>query len=188
LSAAPATVATRSFYHPIQRDRATFLETSEESGGERTLLELEVAPGGGNVLHRHDSFCERFEAIDGELTVQVDGRDVRLAPGDAATAPIGSLHRFRNETDAPVTAHIELRPGHLGFERAIQIAYGLAGDGLAAKNGGPRNLVQLAILGAMADSRMSGAMRILEPVFGLLARWGRRTGVERELIARYCAW
>jgi hypothetical protein len=35
---------------------------------------------------------------------------------------------------------------------------------------------------------MSGAMGIVEPVFGLLARWGRRKGVERELIARYCAW
>jgi hypothetical protein len=31
-------------------------------------------------------------------------------------------------------------------------------------------------------------MRILEPVFGTLARWGRRKGVERALIARYCAW
>jgi mannose-6-phosphate isomerase-like protein (cupin superfamily) len=188
LSTAPAAVETRRFYHPIQRDSATFLETSEESGGERTLVEIEVAPRGGNSLHRHNSFSERFEAVEGVLTVHVDGRDVRLVPGDAATAPIGSLHRFRNETGAPVTARIELRPGNLGFERAIQIAYGLAEDGLAAKNGGPKNLFQLAILVQMADSRMSGPLRILEPVFGTLARWGRRKGVERELIARYCAW
>jgi hypothetical protein len=52
----------------------------------------------------------------------------------------------------------------------------------------PRNLVQLAILVEMAGSRMSGAMRILEPVFGTLARWGRREGVERAPLARYCAW
>ena len=89
MSAAAATVETRSFHHPIQRDRATFLETSEESGGEPTLAELEVAPGGGNALHRHLAFSERFE---GELTVHVDGRDLALRPGDAATAPIGSLH------------------------------------------------------------------------------------------------
>jgi quercetin dioxygenase-like cupin family protein len=170
LSTAPATVETRSFEHPIQHDRATFLETSEESGGERTLVELEVAPGGGNVLHRHDAFSERFESVDGVLTVQVDGEDVRLGRGDPATAPIGSLHRFRNETDAPVTARIELRPGSLGFERAIQIAYGLAQDGRAAKNGGPKNLIELAILVEMADTRMSGAMRIREPLFGTLAR------------------
>ena len=111
MSAAPAAVETRSFYHPIQRDRATFLETSEESGGERTLVELEVAPGGGNVLHRHNSFSERFEVLEGELTVHVDGQDVKLQPGEVATAPIGSLHHFANRTDAPVTALIELRPG-----------------------------------------------------------------------------
>ena len=166
MSAAPAAVETRSFYHPIQRDRATFLETSEESGGERTLVELEVAPGGGNVLHRHNSFSERFEVLEGELTVHVDGQDVKLQPGEVATAPIGSL----------------------GFERAIQIAYGLAQEGLAAKNGGPKNLVQLGLLVEMADSQMTGALRILEPVLRALARRARRKGVDRELIARYCAW
>jgi mannose-6-phosphate isomerase-like protein (cupin superfamily) len=124
LSAAPASVEPRSSYHPIQRDRATFLETSEESGGERTLVELEVAPGGGNTLHRHLAFSERFEVLEGELTVHVGGRDVVLRPGDSATAPIGSLHHFANRTDETVTATVELRPGSLGFERAIQIAYG----------------------------------------------------------------
>ena len=74
------------------------------------------------------------------------------------------------------------------FHHPIQIAYGLAADGHGAKNGGPKNPVQLAILSTMSGSRMSGAMRILEPLFGMLARWGRRKGVERELIARYCAW
>lgn len=38
----------RRYYHPIQKDYATFLQTSEETGGERTLIEVEVAPGGGN--------------------------------------------------------------------------------------------------------------------------------------------
>jgi hypothetical protein len=40
----------------------------------------------------------------------------------------------------------------------------------------------------VAPATQSGRMRILEPVFGTLARWGRRKGVERALIARYCAW
>ena len=30
----------RRIYNPVQRDAATFLETSEETGGERTLAEL----------------------------------------------------------------------------------------------------------------------------------------------------
>ena len=36
--------AGRRYYHPLQKDYATFLQTSEEAGGERTLLEIEVAP------------------------------------------------------------------------------------------------------------------------------------------------
>ena len=166
----------------------TFLETSGESGGERTLVEIEVAPGGGNVLHRHHGFSERFEVVDGVLTVHLDGEDVQLQPGDAATAPIGSLHRVRNETDAPVTARVELRPGSLGFERAIQIAYGLAQDGLAAKNGAPKNLIQLGLLAEMPDTQVTGALRILGPALRALARRARRKGVDRRLIARYCAW
>ncbi len=35
------------YYHPIQKDYATFLQTSEETSGEYTLIEVEVAPGGG---------------------------------------------------------------------------------------------------------------------------------------------
>ena len=37
----------RRIYNPIQKDYATFLKTSEETGGERTVIEIEVAPGGG---------------------------------------------------------------------------------------------------------------------------------------------
>jgi RNase adaptor protein for sRNA GlmZ degradation len=37
----------RRYYSPIQKEAATFLETSEETGGEYTLIEMEVGPGGG---------------------------------------------------------------------------------------------------------------------------------------------
>ena len=39
----------RRYYHPFQKDYATFLKTSEETGGEYTLIEVEVASGGGNA-------------------------------------------------------------------------------------------------------------------------------------------
>ena len=39
----------RRYYHPIQKDYATFLETSEETGGVRTLIEVEVVPGAGTT-------------------------------------------------------------------------------------------------------------------------------------------
>jgi hypothetical protein len=71
---------------------------------------------------------------------------------------------------------------------ASVIPYGLAQDGLAAKNGAPKNLMQLGLLVEMADSQMTGALGIIEPALSALARRARRKGVDRELIARYCAW
>jgi len=92
-------VATRRYYHPLQKDYATFLKTSEQTGGEYTLLEIEVAPGGGNVPHYHKTYDEHFEVVEGALEVLV-GKETRvLRPGQKAVAGKNTLHRFRNPTE-----------------------------------------------------------------------------------------
>jgi quercetin dioxygenase-like cupin family protein len=180
-----ATVQKRRIYSPVQRDAAIFLETAQESGGRRTLLEIELAPGGGNVAHRHLSYTERFVCVEGDLTVRVDGLLHALAPDDEATAHVGALHCFANETDEPVRFQVELTPGHRGFEQALQIGYGLARDGATNGKGIPRNLVHAALLMQMGELRLAGPMRALTPLLGLLARWGRRRGAEAALAERY---
>jgi quercetin dioxygenase-like cupin family protein len=180
-----ATVQQRRIYSPVQRDAAIFVQTTEESGGRRTLLEIELAPGGGNVAHRHLGYAERFVALDGELTVRVDGLVHILQPGDEATAEARILHCFANETDELVRFQVELAPGHRGFEQALQIGYGLAQDGATNAKGMPKNLVHAALLMQMGEIRAAGPMRALTPVLGLLARWGRRRGADAALIERY---
>jgi quercetin dioxygenase-like cupin family protein len=180
-----ATVQPRRIYSPVQRDAATFVQTSEESGGRRTLLEIELAPGGGNVAHRHLGYAERFVALDGELTVRVDGLVHVLQPGDEATADAGVLHCFANETDEPARFQVELAPGHRGFEQALQIGYGLAQDGETNGKGIPKSLVHTALLMQMGEMRVAGPLRALTPLLGLLARWGRRRGVDAALVERY---
>src|SRR3954447_14416536 len=107
-----ATATTsRRFYHPLQRDAATFLETSEESGGTRTLIQVELAPGGGNALHRHMTYAEHFEVLEGRLAIGLDGAEHELKPGDTAVAPAGALHNFRNPTKETTVFRVELRPG-----------------------------------------------------------------------------
>jgi quercetin dioxygenase-like cupin family protein len=180
-----ATLQPRRIYSPVQRDAAIFLETCEESGGHRTLLEIELAPGGGNELHRHLTYAERFVAVDGELTVRVDGLDHVLRPGDEATAEAGVMHRFSNETDELVRFHVELTPGHRGMEQVLQIGYGLAEDGKTNSKGIPKNLVQAAVLMKLGEIRVAGAIRLLTPLFHVLAAWGRRRGVDAALAERY---
>ncbi len=176
----------RRYYHPLQKDYATSLETSEETGGDRTLIEIEVAPDGGNAPHFHKTYDEHFEVIEGSLEVLVDGETRILRPGEKTVAAKNVLHRFRNPSGAPTKFLVELRPGHAGFEKAIKAGYGMAADGLTASNGAPKNPYHLAVLLGWSEIRMPGVFSLAEPLFRLLEKQARRKGIDAELEARYC--
>ena len=173
-------------YNPIQKDYATFLETSDETGGEHTLIEIEVAPGGGTTPHYHLTYAEHFEVISGALEVMVGGETRTLTAGEKSVAPKNTLHNFHNATGRPTTFLVEFRPGHGGFEKALRVAYGLASDGYSNAKGLPKNLYHTALLFEWGEGRMPGFFTVVEPLFRLLAKWARRKGIDRELEARYC--
>jgi quercetin dioxygenase-like cupin family protein len=77
----------RRYYNPVQKDYATFLETSEQTGGGLTLIEIEVSTGGGNGPHYHKTYDEHFKVIEGTLEVLL-GKDTHtLHQGQKAVAP-----------------------------------------------------------------------------------------------------
>ncbi len=129
---------SRRIYNPVQKDAATFVQTAAESGGLRTVLDLEVAPGGGNMLHYHKTFDEHFTVLTGEFGVQIGTQQFTLRPGESATVPTMTLHRWYNTSTEPAMVRAELKPGSVGFERTLQICYGLAQDGLANRQGLPK--------------------------------------------------
>lgn len=171
--------------NPVQRDAVTFLATSEETGGARTLAELEVAPGGKVTPHYHLSYTERFLVLKGTLSVHVGDARLVLGPGEEASVPIGTLHAWANEGADRAVAHIELRPGQPGFETSLRVAYGLAADGRVLKNGLPRNPLHAALLLDWGDVRVPGAYALLERGLRLLARVARRAGIDHRLKQRY---
>lgn len=178
--------APRRIYNPVQQDYVTFLETSAETNGRRTLIEIEVAPGGGTTPHYHRLFSERFEVLEGELEVQLGKSLQRLTVGQSATAEPKILHRFTNTTQQPTRFLIELLPGHTGIEQGLQIVYGLASDGKTNAKGVPTNLSHLAVVLELGDTQLPGMLRVLLPVLRLVMARARRTGIEQALIARYC--
>jgi mannose-6-phosphate isomerase-like protein (cupin superfamily) len=180
-SAAPE----RRIDNPVQGDSVVFLQTAAETGGERSVLDLHVVPGGGNEPHRHLTYAEHFEVLRGTLTVEVGGRMRRLGAGERASAPAGTLHRWRNDTQELAIARVTLEPGHRGMEQVLQIGYGLARDGRTRTDGVPKDLRLAALLAELGEIRVGGALGLLRPVLGLLARGARRRGAERELIERY---
>jgi quercetin dioxygenase-like cupin family protein len=176
---------SRRIVNPVQGDAVTYLETSKESGGVRSLGELEVAPGGKVTPHYHRSYTERFKVLSGRLTVMIDGEDRILGPGEEATVPIGTLHAWSNTSGETAVAEVELRPGQPGFELSLQVAYGLARDGKVLKNGMPRNPLHTALLLDWGDGKKPGVYAVLGLVFRLLAVVARVLGTDRRLQARY---
>lgn len=165
------------------KDRATFVQRTDGRGSP-TVLEIELAPGGGNPPHIHTTYDETFTCLRGTLGVKVGGKTLALAPGEKAIAHRGTVHNFFNPTQETVVFRVELTPGHRGFEQSLIIGYGLSNDGLID---GPRNLLKLALVLDMGGMKFPGLMSWLGPVFGLLAAYARRRGLEAQLLRKYGA-
>ncbi|TLS51737.1 cupin domain-containing protein [Paenibacillus antri] len=177
----------RTIENPLVKDRVTFLTTAAESEGAYEYVKVELAPGGGNGLHYHRTYSERFEAVEGELHLEVDGLLRSLRPGESATAPPGTKHRFFNPGPDPIVFHTKIEPARC-FEPMLRIAYGLARDGrVRPKSGIPRNALEMAVLFELGESYMNGVpIWLQKAVFGSLYAVARRRGVEERLLRTYC--
>ncbi|MEP7164414.1 MAG: hypothetical protein ABI741_06965 [Ferruginibacter sp.] len=76
----------RKIYNPIQKDQVTFIKTHADTNGECTLVEVQLADGGGVGLHYHKTFFEKFDCINGVVQVQLGKAVHTLQPGQSATA------------------------------------------------------------------------------------------------------
>ena len=176
---------SRKIYNPIQKDYVTFLKTSAETDGECTLVEVELADGGGVGLHYHKTYSEKFDCIDGEVEIALGKKIHILKPGESATAKPNVNHLFRNCSGRACKFRVELRPASEGFERSLQIGYGLANDGLCKSNGFPKDKLALAWLFDISESNLPGWMSLFEFILRKQARKAREKQIDRQLIATY---
>ncbi len=175
----------RKIYNPIQKDQVVFLKTHADTNGECTLVEVELADGGGVGLHYHKTYSEKFDCIEGAVQVQL-GKEVHtLLPGQSATASPNINHLFRNRSGKPCKFRVELRPASRGFEQSLQIGYGLASDGLCKKNGFPKDKLALAWLFDISESNLPGWMSIFEFILRKQAKKARAKGIDKQLLDKY---
>jgi quercetin dioxygenase-like cupin family protein len=175
----------RRIYNPIQKDQVVFLKTHADSNGECTLVEVELANGGGVGLHYHKTYSEKFDCLEGVVEVQLGKTLHQLHPGQSATASPNTNHLFRNRSGKPCKFMVELRPASRGFEQSLQIGYGLANDGLTKKNGFPKDKLALAWLFDISESNLPGWMSLFEFILRSQAKKARRKGIDQQLIQRY---
>ncbi|MBO0952876.1 cupin domain-containing protein [Fibrella forsythiae] len=181
----PQASALRTITNPILQDEVVFLETSIETSGQHTLVEVSLAAGGGNPLHFHQDFAETFTCLEGELSLQVGRQIIRLQPGESATAPAQSHHRFFNQTDKLCRFVCRIAPGCPGFEQFLQITYGLARDGKVNAQGAPKNPFELGYLIMISGTCLTGWMSLLQPLLHWLGRQAIKKGIAAELQRRY---
>jgi quercetin dioxygenase-like cupin family protein len=191
----------RTITNAVMKDSIHFHEYGYENSGHATIATLTCAPGGGPPMHYHNTYTERFKAIDGNLVLYLDGTSeehkIVLKPGESAEVPIGHAHRFTCEEDGlpvdsegkrkeVITFEGSVWPSHAGFERSLYIMYGLANDGLANSEGVPKNVVHLALIAEMSDMRFPGWNGAVVNWLGKgLAWWARWMGEEERLLEKY---
>ncbi|HEV2150558.1 MAG TPA: cupin domain-containing protein [Longimicrobiaceae bacterium] len=92
------------------------LVRGSDTGGAWSLVDYTIpARFAGPPPHWHAEATEAFYGIEGVTTLEVDGREVCLQPGEVAVVPPGVVHRFRNDADRPARHLVLLTPA--GFER-----------------------------------------------------------------------
>ncbi len=175
----------RKIYNPIQKDHVSFLKTHADTNGECTLVEVELADGGGVGLHYHKTYSEKFDCLEGEVQVQLGKTMQTLTPGESATAEPNINHLFRNRSGKPCKFLVELRPASRGFEQSLQIGYGLAGDGMCKPNGFPKDKLALAWLFEVSESNLPGWMSVFEFILRRQAKKAREKGIDKKLLEKY---
>jgi len=132
--------------NPLTREHATVLELPWNNSDGRAVAELLAQPGARVVgEHRHPAIVERFEVLEGELTLMLDGVKYVLGPGQSATIEADTWHDWWNAGDRVARVRVEITPGHR-FVHMIETLFGLARLGHAGADGMP-NLLQLSLTG-----------------------------------------
>jgi mannose-6-phosphate isomerase-like protein (cupin superfamily) len=79
--------------------------------GETLRIEMWTDPGGGvRAEHIHPALEERYEVLEGEVTINLDGESRRLGPSERAVVPPGVRHSFENTGDRPAHLVAEAEP------------------------------------------------------------------------------
>ncbi|GAB3547091.1 cupin domain-containing protein [Spirosoma fluminis] len=159
---------------------STFLKTAHDTKGAYELVRVEVEPHGGNGWHYHKTFDEFFMVEQGEMTIGLEGTELKLHPGEQASAKKTQLHFFQNQTNTKAILIVKTTPAR-GLEKSVRIAYGLGNDGQF--NGElPNNPWHMALLLGYSETYLDGIPAFIqEPLVKSLAKIAQWKGEDKDL-------
>jgi quercetin dioxygenase-like cupin family protein len=177
-----------TYYNPVNGESTTILGSSADTHGAYTHFEVSLSPGGGNPLHYHTTFTEEFFAVQGLLGLQKGRTIVYLKPGENALVPVGTHHRFFNDTHSPIIFRVKLTKGQPNFENFLKVMFGLVNDGRTiTKNQIPKNIYHIAVVYKWGDTHLTHPLfKLFAPLMLLFYKRAVKLGIERDLLERYC--
>ena len=179
---ADRTIANRSTGETL-----TMLVSEEENNGARQLYQVLLPPNRPSPpLHYHTRFTETFSVLEGALDVYIgrERRHIVLKQRQSVTVQIRQPHTFANERDQSALITVETIPAG-GVVKAFQLAYGIANDGGAAKDGLPRNpLMRLVVIRISEGYLPNIPLTLQKSAFALAGLAARVTRLNRQ-VAKY---
>lgn len=106
--------------------RMKILLSAKETGGQFSLIEGVMPPGGDGGLHLHANEDKSMHLLEGEFEVTIGDKKFPLSSGESYFAPRNIPHRLRNLSQTPVRSLLLTTPG--GFDAFISQA-GVSADG-----------------------------------------------------------
>ncbi len=179
--------------NPATRETGRIVVGAADTNGRYLQSELRVRPGGGvSVAHRHAAITERFEVLEGTLTITLDGEPCELRAGEHVTVAPGVAHIYANTSGADAVFRCDVWPA-ARFEPMVISFFALGMEGKTDAKGAPSPLQLAVILDEFADvMEVVGPPRWLQRMLiPLLARIGRARGLQptyahhRDIYARW---
>ncbi|MGH1522468.1 MAG: cupin domain-containing protein [Nitrosopumilus sp.] len=97
----------------IAGDINSILASKDDTGGTYSVVEAKVFPNGGPVPHIQTREHEGFYVLKGEITFNVNGKEILAKQGTFVNVPPNVTHSFKNNTDNLAKMLIILAPGGL---------------------------------------------------------------------------
>jgi len=161
-----------------QDDQTLTVRTpAAESGGR--LLELDSTWGPMDnrpPAHFHPHQHERFEILEGGLTVEIGGRTRVVRAGEAVEVPTGSVHRMWNDGEETCRALWQVRPA-LRTEELFAAIHASRAHRRSASGGSMTLLGASAVLREFSDEfRLALPRAVTRPLLAVLSALARVRG------------
>ncbi|MBL7826618.1 MAG: cupin domain-containing protein [Saprospiraceae bacterium] len=116
----------QTFSNPATGEIVEFLETSNESAGQRVRFKTTIPQGKGfEVEHFHEIADESFEVLSGTLSWKLNGKAGKTPAGASITLPRHQPHAHWNADEEPLVMIQTISPCYdtdLFLEKLFQLA------------------------------------------------------------------